>query len=269
MERGRSRGGDAEPAGAAKMARVSIAEPGGSFPITRASVVLAAADADAAVRTRAFDLLMSAYWRPIYKHLRWKWRLSPADAEDLTQEFFARALERETFASFDPDKARFRTFVRLCADRFAANWRQAATRQKRGGGRGALSLDFADAESELGLQPVSAELDAEQVFQREWTRALFTLAVEDLRALCAASGKEVQLRVFERYDLERTSAGPDYSELAAELGLPVTQITNHLSWARRELRRLVLQRLRELTANESEYRAEARDLLGVDLSEAR
>jgi len=244
---------------------------GDRFPETRLSVVRATTDTDAAVRAWALDRLTAAYWRPIYKHLRWKWRLEPADAEDATQDFFARVLERDTFASFDPAKARFRTFVRVCVDRFLANRLQAASRQKRGGGARPLQLsqplDFAGAESELALQPRSPEPDAEEAFHREWMRALFLLAVEDLRRLGREGGRQVQVAIFERYDLERTADGPDYATLAREHGLPVTQITNHLAWARRELRRLVLERLRELTANESEYRAEARALLGEEQEE--
>jgi len=241
---------------------------GDRFPATRLSVVRAATDTDQAVRAWALDRLTAAYWRPIYKHLRWKWRLDPADAEDATQDFFARVLERDTFASFDPAKARFRTFVRVCADRFVANRLQAASRQKRGGGvrhqQLREALDFVGAESELALQPPSPEPDAEETFHREWMRSLFLLAVEDLRRLGREERKDVQVRIFERYDLERTTDGPDYATLAREHGLPVTQITNHLAWARRELRRLVLERLRELTANEAEYRAEARALLGEE-----
>ncbi|MEO8504525.1 MAG: hypothetical protein ABI609_11555 [Acidobacteriota bacterium] len=240
------------------------AHQGTSFPATRWSVVRAAGDPDAAVRARAMDKLIAAYWRPVYKHLRWKWRLSAPDAEDTTQDFFARALERDTFARYDPAQARFRTFVRLCVDRFVANQLQAAGRQKRGGGTPMLALDFAGAESEIAIQPVSAEPDAEAVFRREWTRSLFMLAVDDLRGLCEERGKRSHFALFERYDLERTEDGPDYAQLAAEFDLPVTQITNYLAWARRELRRLVLARLLELTATTSEYRSEARDLLGFD-----
>ena len=93
------------------------------------------------------------------------------------------------------------------------------------------------------------------------------LAVDDLRALCSASGRSTHFALFERYDLERTDDGPDYAQLSAEFDLPVTQITNFLGWTRRELRRLVLARLRELTASASEYRSEARDLLGFDPEE--
>ena len=87
-----------------------------------------------------------------------------------------------------------------------------------------------------------------------------------LRQWAERTGKQVHFRLFESYDLEGADAPerPSYSELAAEHGLPVTQVTNDLAAARRELRRLVLERLRELTASEDEFRAEARLILGVD-----
>ena len=79
-------------------------------------------------------------------------------------------------------------------------------------------------------------------------------------------GKEVAFTLFERYDLEGAEdpERPSYAQLAAETGLPVTQVTNHLHWARREFRAAVLENLREITASEAEFRAEARALLGVD-----
>jgi len=87
-----------------------------------------------------------------------------------------------------------------------------------------------------------------------------------LRARCAESGKRVPFALFERYDLDEPAGGarPSYEQLAREHALPVTQVTNHLAWARREFRAIVLDKLRELTASDEEFRAEARDILGVD-----
>jgi hypothetical protein len=83
-----------------------------------------------------------------------------------------------------------------------------------------------------------------------------------LRARCIETGRTAPLAVFERYDLERDHDTPTYAELGRELGLPVTQVTNHLSAMRRELRRHVLESLRELCASEDEFRHEARLVLG-------
>lgn len=243
---------------------------GSRFPLTRRSVLLAAGDADPQVRRQAWETLVASYWRPVYKVLRTRWRLPGEDAEDLTQEFFTAALAKGTFQRYDPAKARFRTYLRTCLDGFAANERKAAGRLKRGGGQAPLSLDFQGAEEELRRHGAGEDLDMEEYFHREWVRSLFGLAVEDLRRWCEGAGKQAHFRLFERYDLEGPDAPerPTYAELAAEHGLPVTQVTNHLAAMRRELRRLVLERLRELTATEEEFRSEARLLLGIDFSRA-
>ena len=229
------------------------------FPSTRRSVLLAARDLDPEVRRQALDVLIESYWRPVYKYLRVQHRAEGDEAQDLTQSFFALALEKGTFDRYDPGKARFRTFLRLVLDGFAANERKAARREKRGGGATTLSLDFEGAEAELARSP-SQDLTPEEYFHREWVRGLFTRAVERLRE--EASPRRFQ--VFERYDLEEDR--PTYAELAEGLGMTTIQVTNELAAARRDFRRLVLDELRALTGSEAEFRAEARDVLGVDPS---
>jgi len=246
----------------------------GSFPATRHSVVAAIASADQATRRVAFDALVSAYWRPVYKYVRIKWRADREDAADLTQEFFARAFEKGSLGRFDPARARFRTFLRVCLDGFVANERKAASRIKRGGAVSFVALDFAAAESELsesaghstaGVTAASPAEDDDALFRQEWVRALFADAVTALRESCEATGKQTQFAVFERYDLDDDAgARPTYSQLAGELGIPATQVTNYLAFTRRELRRILLERLRALCASDDEFRLEARELLGME-----
>ncbi len=237
------------------------------FPATRLSVVEGLAASDEGVRHRAFDALVEAYWRPVYLHLRWRWNRSAEDAEDLTQEFFARALERAFLADYDPARARFRTFLRLCLDRFAAKAHRDERRLKRGGGQRLLGLDFAGAERAFVAAGQVTSAEAEERFEREWVRAVFSAAVAAFGAECAGTARAVRYRVFERYDLSPAGGGvrPSYRELAGTFGIPETQVTNHLAWARREFRRHVLERLRALSGSEEEYRAEARALLGVEV----
>jgi RNA polymerase sigma factor (sigma-70 family) len=237
-----------------------------AFPLTRRSVVQAAGSADPEVRHRGFEALVAAYWRPVYKYLRLKWGASREDAEDLTQGFFARALEKGFFDRFDPARARFRTYLRTCLDGYVANERKSSRRLKRGGGAEHVSLDFGAAETELAGKRPPRDADMEAYFHREWVRSVFGLAVEALRRRCAETGKERSFALFERYDLDGPDAParPTYGELALELGLAETQVTNQLAWARREFRRLVLEALEEATGSEEEFRAEARQLLGVD-----
>jgi hypothetical protein len=105
----------------------------GFFPATRHSVIERIRGESADDRRAAFGDLVEGYWKPVYKHLRVTWRLGAEDAQDLTQGFFADAFQKGWLERFEPEKARFRTFVRVCADRFVMNRRQAEGRLKRGG----------------------------------------------------------------------------------------------------------------------------------------
>lgn len=244
------------------MAPKTLGPGAGRFPETRRSVLLAARDRNPEVRREALDTLIAIYWKPAYKYLRMQHRSEGEEARDLTQSFFLQALEKGTFDRYDPVRSRFRTFLRLCLDGYVVNARKAERRLKRGGGVPPLSLDFEGAEQELARSPAATGLTPEEYFRREWVRELFARAVERLREDCA--GRPNRFAVFERYDLEEPSQRPSYCRLGEELGLTDVQVTNELAAARRALRRLVLEELRDLTSNEAEYRAEARDILGVD-----
>lgn len=241
--------------------------PGQIFPTTQRSVIEAVAGSDPISREQALERLTAAYWRSAYLHLRLKWCADRESAEDLTQEFFLRALDSDFFAQYDPAQARFRTYLRMALDRLAMNSRRDAQRQKRGGTVEHLSLDFSGAEQMAGAwQEDDRAVDPDQLFHREWIRALFELAVAELRQLALAGGYEVRFTLFSRCDLEPQDPGerPSYRDLATEFDLPVTQVTNHLAWARREFRRLVLAQLRAVSGSDAEFRAEARELFGVD-----
>jgi RNA polymerase sigma factor (sigma-70 family) len=231
-----------------------------AFPLTRHSVVLAAQSDDPGERDRAVDAIASAYWRPIYKYLRLRWRVDREDASDFTQEFFARLFERDLLDAYDPAKGRLRTFLRTCVDRLFLNQSRDAQRLKRGGGATHVALDFAEAEQELAAATTESP---EDLFEKEWVRVLFALAVERLRAQCAAAGKATHFELFERYDLAEADA-PSYAELARQFGLATSDVTNYLAFTRREFRRAVLDQLREMTGSEAEFHHEARLLLGVD-----
>jgi len=237
---------------------------GGRFPITRLSAIVAAGSQDQAERSRAFDLLVAAYWMPVYKYIRIKWNKSSEDAKDLTQGFFVTALEKNFFHRYDPARARFRTFLRTCLEGFVSNEEKAARRIKRGGNAVILSLDFDSAEDQLALAEPPAPNATDEYFEAEWARSILGLAVEALRSELLAGGKEIYFRLFDRYVLEDPDSPPSYKDLAREFDLSVSNVTNYLAAARREFRRIVLEKLRELTATDEEFRREARTLLGVD-----
>ncbi len=230
------------------------------FPDTRHSVLKALREGDAESRRDAADLLVRAYRAPVLAALTWKWQLETSDAEDLVQDFFATALERQWFDRFDPDKAKFRTFLRMTSHRFAANARQSADRLKRGGGLDGQSLDL----HVLAGSDGDAEADAQ--FRHEWIRSVLALARAALRDEAIASHRQVHLALFEAYDLsdlpdaERRS----YAQLGEEHGLGDSQVINHLAWARRRFRSHVLAVLRRLAGSDAEYHEDVRDLLGIE-----
>ena len=236
------------------------------FPVTNQSAIVRARSADQIVRQRAFDTILASYWKPVYKYIRLKWQAGNEDAKDLTQGFFANAFEKNHFAGYDPAKASFQTYLRTCLDGFVANERKAGRRLKRGGDSEHFQFDFVSAEDEFALHAASAALTPEDYFQREWVRGMFTLSVETLRQRYEAAGKEIQFKLFERYDLADDCAeSRSYASLGEEFGLAPATVNNYLAAARRDFRRVVLEKLREITATEEEFRKEARSLLGVEV----
>lgn len=238
----------------------------GRFPETRHSVVDALGADDAGARERALGALAETYWKPVYTYLRLRWRLPPERAEDLTQGFFAHAIEKRTLAGFDAARARFRTWMRTCVDGFVANESKAERRLKRGGEAPHVSFDVGAVERELDARPAADDVDPDALFHREWLRSLLALAIEDLRRDAGERGRELDFTIFERYDVAPLGDAdrPTYAALAAELGVPVTRVTNTLHAERRRFRAAALARLREICAGEREFRAEARELFGTD-----
>lgn len=240
----------------------NVQSPGG-FPVTRHSVIERIRDADADARRAAYGDLVDGYWKPVYKHLRVTWRLDAEEARDLTQAFFADAFQKAWLERYEPGKAKFRTFVRVCADRFVMNARQSRSRLKRGGGSQTVGLDFDAADRELRHVPTAAA-GPEEYFQQEFVRALFERALHAVRAECEASGRSVHYSLFERYDVA-PGADVSYTQLADEFGLSVTQVTNYLAHVRRTFRARALGALAGLCGSDAEFRREAREIFGVEV----
>jgi RNA polymerase sigma factor (sigma-70 family) len=233
------------------------------FPQTNQSAILLARSNDESVRQRAFETILTSYWKPVYKYVRLKWQVNNEDAKDLTQGFFANVFEKNHFANYDASKASFQTFLRTCLDGFVANERKAGKRLKRGGDQEHFQLDFVSAADEFVLHAVS-DLNPEDYFHREWVRWMFTLAVEALRRRCEERDQQIHFQLFERYDLS-DDENVSYAQLAQEFGLEPATVNNYLAAARRDFRRIVIEKLREITATEAEFRNEARSLLGVEV----
>jgi RNA polymerase sigma factor (sigma-70 family) len=237
------------------------------FPATRPSVIRSLSDDDRGTRDRARETLAAAYWKPVYKYVRLRWNASREDAEDLTQDFFVQAFDRPTLEQYDAGRARFRTFLRTCVDGVVAKSRRDAHRLKRGGAITFVPMDFAAAELELAGVAAPADAQVDEFFRREWIRAVFEQSVDRLRRECVFKGRDQNFMLFMRHDVEPVDDGkrPTYAQLARDLDLPETQVTNLLALARRRFRHHVLAVLVDLTGNDEEYAEAARDLLGVEV----
>lgn len=234
-----------------------------NFPQTRVSAVAALRSGTEEERRASLGRLLEVYYRPVYKHLRCKWRKAPEAAEDLAQDFFMKAVERGILGLYDPERGRFRTFIRVCLDRFVLTAIEGAARQKRGGDFRIVAGEAADAEAEL---VTAGSMDhVEDAFDREWVRNLFAKSVTALEAHYVRVGRSKTFEAFRLYDLDDGPERLSYDTIAKTIGCSVTDVTNYLHAARKQFRTIVLDTLRAVTVDENEFRAEARAVLGVDV----
>ncbi len=187
--------------------------PGG-FATTRWSLIRATREPDEPAARQALADLCGLYWFPIYSFIRR--RGEPDDrAQDSTQEFFTRLLERNGLATADPSRGRFRSYLLAACQNFLANQHDHEVALKRGGGQQLLSLDFSNADSRYGAEPEGGRT-AEQEFERRWAVALLDQALGALRTEYESSDR---LQLFDRLKGSLTGENEPYSILASDLGL--------------------------------------------------
>src|SRR4029077_19792140 len=124
-------------------------------------------------------------------------------------------------------------------------------------------LDFESAEGELRHIEIPSPGRVEDFFEREWMRSVFSLSLDRFRRHCEESGKQMQFRMLQFYDIDDGGHDLTYQQVAQRFGLKRTDVTNYLAYARREFRKFVLEQLRDMTASEEEFQREAQALLGM------
>ncbi len=193
----------------------SVVEAPQVFPRTRWSVVLAATRKDSPESAAALEVICRAYWYPLYAYLR-RCGQSPHDAQDLTQEFFCRLLEKRWLDSADRGKGRLRTFLIVMLKHFMNNeWRRASA-QRRGGGQAPAQFDTAFAESLYATD--SSSLAPDDTFDRQWALTLLNLTVDRLCGEFRTAGKPGDFEALKGcLMVERGKL--DYPAVAARLGV--------------------------------------------------
>jgi RNA polymerase sigma-70 factor (ECF subfamily) len=228
------------------------------FETTRWSLVLAAVSGGpSAGADEALATLCETYWYPLYAFLRSRGH-SAEDAQDLTQSFFARLLEKQTIRHADPARGRFRSFLLASLKNFAANERDRAGASRRGGDVPILSLELETAEGRFGMELPSDETP-ERVYDRRWALALLDRVMSRLHAEAAQSAKPFH---FDRLKSYLTGDQPhlSYAHTASDLGTSEGAVKVAVHRLRRRFRDLVRDEIAQTLSSPEEIDDELRHL---------
>jgi RNA polymerase sigma-70 factor (ECF subfamily) len=211
-------------------------EAGGIFATTHWTAVLAAGHGGSQQSEVALEELCRTYWFPLYAYARRQGH-SREDAEDLTQGFFARLLEKQYLEGVTSEKGKFRAFLLMALKRFMANEWDHANRQKRGGGVTPLSLDWQDAETRYQINP-SHELSPDKLYDRAWAMVTLERVITRLRDEHTAEGKASQYEQLKPFLMMVKSDLP-YAQAAAALNMSEGTVRVVVHRLRRRYRELL------------------------------
>jgi len=232
----------------------------GEFPRTHWSVVVSASEPGSSRAAEALEKLCRTYWYPLYAYVRRRGKSVP-DAQDLTQEFFARLLGRHWLERADQTKGRFRTFLLTALERFLANEWDKEHAIKRGGDRQFVPLDWATAETRYGSEPADP-LTPEQVFERRWAITLLNEVLEKLGTEYRAEGKR-ELFASLKLSLVSDRSSLPYAELARSLHLSESGVRVAVHRLRQRYRELLRGEIASTVDSAEAVDAEMRHLFNV------
>ena len=239
---------------------VSTPLAGAAFAPTHWSVVLSARAQDGEPSRLALETLCRNYWPPLYAYIR-RQGFSPADAQDLTQEFFARLLEKNYLASVQQEKGRFRSFLLAALKHFLSNEWDKLRAQKRGGGRTAIPMDTAFAENACATALASNE-SADRLYDRRWALTLLDRTMERLRLEYADSGKgRAFASLRETLTCERGTV--PYSRIASELGSTEGAVKVAVHRLRLRYRELLRAEIAQTVSDQNSVDEELRQLFAA------
>jgi len=230
------------------------------FATTHWTVVLAAGQQHTPQSDQALEQLCRTYWFPLYAYVR-RQGYAKADAEDLTQAFFARFLAKNYLVGLAAEQGRFRAFLLASLKHFLINeWKKSQT-QKRGGGEAVLSLDWATADTKFQVAS-TAEPSPDKAFDREWALALLAKVIERLEQECAAEGKA---KVFEQLKMFLMAGRAESAqvEVAKTIGMEEGAVRVAIHRLRKRYRVLLREEIAQTLADDSMVEEELRALFGA------
>jgi RNA polymerase sigma-70 factor (ECF subfamily) len=230
------------------------------FATTHWSVVVAAGAQDLPQRSEALEKLCRSYWYPLYAYIRRR-GFGPEDAQDLTQEFFARLLRKNYPAQADRAKGKFRSFLLLTLNHFLADEFDRASTRKRGGGQVFISLDQEVAEGRYLREPADS-LSPEKLFERRWAQNILENALKRLRAEYMADSQPETYAVLKGFEPGEQTA-LSYGEAAAHLGISESALKSKIHRLRQRHRELVREEIAQTVCTSAEVDQELRHLLAI------
>ena len=227
------------------------------FAATHWTAVLSAARGHETPQSAAaMAELCRNYWYPLYAFIRRRGH-SAEEAEDLTQEFFARLLAKEFLAGVDRERGRFRTFLLMAVKRFLANEYDRAQAQKRGGGQRVVPLDALESETRYRLEP-SHTLTAERLFEQQWAVTLLDKVLARLQAEMTSGGKAALFDALK--GCLGGSKEETYAATAASLGMTEVAVRVAAHRLRRRYRELLREEIADTVSSPEEIDDEIRYL---------
>lgn len=230
------------------------------FATTRWTVVLSAGHQSSPRAAQALDELCRTYWYPLYAYVRHQGH-SKEDAEDLTQAFFARFLEKNYLEGLRSEKGRFRAFLLAALKHFLANEWDKSRRQKRGGGTAPLSLDWQDADTRYHIEPAD-QLSPDKLYDRAWAVTLLERVIVRLRDESAADGKAKLFEHLKPFLMVGKSAIP-YAQAAAGLGMAEGAMRVVVHRLRRRYRELLREEIAQTLSDPAQVAEELRALFSA------
>ncbi|MDB6058113.1 MAG: hypothetical protein JWO95_1957 [Verrucomicrobiales bacterium] len=223
-------------------------------------MVLSARDPHSSQSSEALETLCRNYWYPLYAYVRRQGR-NPHDAEDLTQAFFARLLERNYLADVDQAKGKFRSFLVAALKHFLANEWDHANAQKRGGGKTVISIDVDAAENAYRFEPADS-VSADKIFERRWAMTLLDRTLQRLASEYESEGK-IQLYEELKSTITGDQAGTAYATIAKRLGSSEGAIKVAAHRLRQRYREVLRSEIAETVNTREEVEEELRHLFSA------
>jgi RNA polymerase sigma factor (sigma-70 family) len=241
-------------------APASIGPPAFGFDSTRWSVVVLAQDAASPEAQEALATLCQTYWYPVYAFIR-RWCGSADKAEELTQEFFTRFLEKDFVSGADQSRGSFRTYLLACCKHFLSNQRKHARAQKRGGGQRILSLDIESAQQRYVLEPADT-LTPEKLFDRRWALTLLERSLEALAQEYQRQGKSALYQELKSH-LVGDPRSSSYGEAAIRLEMTEPAVKKAAQRLRQRCRTIMREQILATVDSPEQLEDEVRNLFAV------